>query len=281
MANPDVEEMELAREFLDEMDPALMSELRKVFETSETGEEFVNRIMIGECPKCGSNETGNCEHDPDVEDVNMGRCFACGHIWCTGCDSPYVPGQETCKVCAELEDGLEDGWDDESDEDVESLDRYHLLAAEIFGYSFANYRDHLGIENVRYEELMPRAAQLLERAVEEEWPVARVAKELYPGETVDDKEAQGFVNACKEALNVVDAENAAESFRNAVRLSIKRAVKDGLEGDDSVEDLVVQICYRVSDLAVLLDQEGQPLSRYSRHLRRESDVDYYEGYFDE
>jgi hypothetical protein len=34
-------------------------------------------------------------------------------------------------------------------------------------------------------------------------------------------------------------------------------------------------------LTVLIEQEGQPLSRYSRHLRREPGVEYGEGYFDE
>ena len=35
------------------------------------------------------------------------------------------------------------------------MNRAQLLAAEIFGYSFINYADHLGIGNVRYERLMP------------------------------------------------------------------------------------------------------------------------------
>jgi hypothetical protein len=80
---------------------------------------------------------------------------------------------------------------------------------------------------------------------------------------------------------VIDAENAAESFRNAVRFVIRDAVAKGLSDEASIEDLVVQICYRAADLAMLLDMERQPLSRYSRHLRREADVDYPEGYFDE
>lgn len=49
----------------------------------------------------------------------------------------------------------------------------------------------------------------------------------------------------------------------------------------AVEQLVTQICYRAADLAYLLKQEGTTLSRYSRHLRREPDMEYYEGYFDE
>ena len=35
------------------------------------------------------------------------------------------------------------------------LSRAQFLAAEIFGYSYANYQDHLGIGNTRYERLMP------------------------------------------------------------------------------------------------------------------------------
>ena len=38
------------------------------------------------------------------------------------------------------------------------MTREQLLAAEIFGYSFANDQDHLGIGNVRYEQLMPASA---------------------------------------------------------------------------------------------------------------------------
>ncbi len=47
------------------------------------------------------------------------------------------------------------------------LTRAQLLAAEIYGYSYANYRDHLGIGNIRYDHLMPETAQKLESAVSE------------------------------------------------------------------------------------------------------------------
>jgi hypothetical protein len=66
-----------------------------------------------------------------------------------------------------------------------------------------------------------------------------------------------------------------------VRFSIMAALDTGLHGPEAIEKLVTQICFRAADLAVLLEQEGEPLSRYSRHLRREPDVEYYEGYFDE
>jgi hypothetical protein len=155
------------------------------------------------------------------------------------------------------------------------VNRAQLLAAEIFGYSFANYEDHLGIGNVRYERLMPEAAETLETAEREGWPTSKIAESL----EVDVEQAEGLLDAFQRAREIVDAENAAEAFRNGVRFSIWDAVEEGLRDPESVEKLVTQICYRAADLAFLLEREGKTLSQYSRHLRREPGVQYYEGYF--
>lgn len=157
------------------------------------------------------------------------------------------------------------------------LTREQLLAAEIFGYSYANYVDHLGIGNVRFDELMPRYALKLEQAVAEDWPLMRVAEEL----DTDTDNAADLIKAAKDALRVMEAENPAEAFRQAVRQVVEQAVADGFDEPDAIEQLVTQICYRTSDLAYLLKSEGSSLSRYSRHLRREADVEYDEDYFDE
>jgi hypothetical protein len=157
------------------------------------------------------------------------------------------------------------------------MNRYHLLAAEIYGYSYANYQDHLGIGNIRYDKLMPDVARTLERAEAEGWPVEKVARKL----KVDAAEAAEVMRAFRQARDVVDAENAAESFRWGVRQSIERAVAEGLGDEASVERLVTQICYRAADLAILLEREGKSLSRYSRHLRREPGVEYGEDHFKE
>jgi hypothetical protein len=162
-------------------------------------------------------------------------------------------------------------------EEGQPVDRYQLLAAEIYAYSYANYEDHLGIGNIRFDKLMPEGARKLERAVAENWPVGRVARELQ----VDEAEAQEALRAFHKAREVVDAENAAESFRAAVRQTVEHAIKEGLRDENSIERLVKQICYRAADLGFLLDREQKPLSRYSRHLRREPGVEYHEGYFDE
>jgi hypothetical protein len=157
------------------------------------------------------------------------------------------------------------------------MDRYQLLAAELYGYSYANYQDHLGIGNIRYDKLMPDAARTLERAVTENWPLERVGHELQ----LDEGEAEQALRSFRQARDVVDAENAAESFRWAVRQAIEHAVAEGLKDENSVEQLVTQICYRAADLGFLLKRERKPLSRYSRHLRREPGVEYGEGYFEE
>ena len=80
----------------------------------------------------------------------------------------------------------------------EQLSRHQLLAAEIFGYSYANYRDHLGIGNVRYDELMPRDAERLEAALREDWPIGRVATEL----SVDTDNAASLLDATRRGLRL-------------------------------------------------------------------------------
>ena len=157
------------------------------------------------------------------------------------------------------------------------MTREQLLAAEIYGYSFANYQDHLGIGNVRYEQLMPEAVTTLEQAAKENWPTSRIAEVL----DVEIDEAKQQAAAFDRARQIVDAENPAEMFRNAIRFSIEGAFSEGLHDVESIEELVTQICYRAADLAFVLQMRTEPLSRYSRHLRKESGVQYYEGYFDE
>ena len=152
------------------------------------------------------------------------------------------------------------------------MNRCHLLAAEIYGYSYANYDDHLGV-NIRFDKLMPDDVKTLEKADAEGWPLERLARAL-EGNPDD---AAAALAALRRAREVVDAANPAESFRNAVRQVIKSAVARGITDDDAIEKLVVQICYRAADLAFLLDRDGTPLSRYSEDLRREPDVGYIGG----
>ena len=86
---PTGEETAAVRSALANMEPELIGELRDVFEKSADGEDFVNRVMIGDCPTCGSPKTSDCENDPDIDDVCVARCFACGQLWCPDCDELF------------------------------------------------------------------------------------------------------------------------------------------------------------------------------------------------
>jgi hypothetical protein len=157
-----------------------------------------------------------------------------------------------------------------------SMSHGQLLAAEIFNYSYANYQSHLG-GNLRFDRLMPQEVDTLETADQEGWPIEQLASKL----EIDNEQAEDLLRRLDDARAVVDAENPAESFRTSVRQSIRLALELGFDSEEDIEKLVTQICYRASDLAYLLQTEGSSLSRYSRHLRREPDVEYYDGYFDE
>ncbi len=147
------------------------------------------------------------------------------------------------------------------------MDRKYLLAAELFNYSYANYADHLGIGKIRYDKTMHETFEILDRADREGWNNAKIAKAL----VVEEEDVDEWRGHYRRAKDIIDAPNAAESFRRGVRYSIKYEIKEGLETEEAIEKLVTQICYRAADLAVLLDREGKRLSDYSQELRQRMD----------
>lgn len=173
----------------------------------------------------------------------------------------------------------EDDWDDEDedwDEDEEEewdedegLDRRSLLAAEIFGYSYDHYEDHLG--NLRFDELMPRQVDTLERAERENWDDARLAATL----DRDGQEIPSLRGRYRRAVSIVDAPTPAESFRRGVRFSIQDALEEGLDDEEALERLVGQICHRAADLGYLLEVSGEPLAVYSEELRDQEGLSPY------
>jgi len=148
------------------------------------------------------------------------------------------------------------------------MKRRHFLAAELYSYSFDNYRSHLEVGNRRFTEYMPADVECLERAEAEEWADEEVARELDVALDRVGELREGLIRA----RNVVDAPTPAEAFRRGVRYSIETAVEEGLASADAVERLVVQICYRAADMSLLLDLEGRTLSDYSVALRAEPEV---------
>jgi hypothetical protein len=164
-----------------------------------------------------------------------------------------------------LWEGDEEDWDD----DYPAMNRRELLAAETFHYSYANYDDHLGIGNIRFDKLMPDDVDTLEQAEQEGWDDARLAIAL----EVEVDKVEFWRESYRRAKEIVDAPTAAESFRRGVRYSIQDAVEEGLADKEAIEALVTQICYRAADLAYMLDMEAEILSHYSSELRRSSDAD--------
>jgi hypothetical protein len=151
------------------------------------------------------------------------------------------------------------------------LDKYHLLAAEVFSYSYDNYADHVEIENVRFTELMPDDVRILEQAEKENWSDKRLGQAL----ELDDEQVKRLKKNYKIAKSIVFAKNPSESFRLAVKDSIKNAIElDKLTTEEDIDDLVIQICYRAADFGYLLALEDKELSDYSEWLRREKNCDY-------
>src|SRR5699024_2952949 len=154
------------------------------------------------------------------------------------------------------------------------MKRIHFLAAELFSYSYDNYEGHLGIGNARFDKLMPEEARLLERAEEEGWTDEQVAAES----SYNMEDIQGWRTEFREALAIVDAESPAQAFLRGVRASVEYAVEEGVDDEQSLDNLVGQICYRAADLSFLLKQHEELLWQYSEELRSRaddiSDIDY-------
>ena len=152
---------------------------------------------------------------------------------------------------------------------MRQLTRKEMLTAEIFGYSYANYQNHLGIGNIRFEQLMPDAVDTLERAEQEDWDSSRIARAI----DIEEGKVELWQRLYREAKEIVDAPTSAESFRRGVRVLIQYAVEKDLADEASIERLVTQVCYRAADFGYLLDLERRRLSYYSQNLRKETKHD--------
>ncbi len=149
------------------------------------------------------------------------------------------------------------------------LTRQQMLAAEVYGYSYDHYEDHLGIGHVRFEELMPHDVDVLERAEREGWDAARLARAL----EIPEEKVPFWQRQYRDAKEIVDAPTSVAAFRRGVRISIQNAVEEGLKDEGAIERLVTQIGYRAADFGFRLDIEHKRLSDYSTELREEMQCD--------
>ncbi len=109
---PSAEELELVDGLLDAMDPSLRNAIEAAAADSSTAEEFITRMMVGECPTCGSSDVGDCGDDPAIEHPCIGRCYECGQLWCLDCgkfldrEAKACPHEAMCDAC-EMDDSCE------------------------------------------------------------------------------------------------------------------------------------------------------------------------------
>lgn len=86
------------RHIFERMPSEVRDNLMSAFFRSQMRDEFIAQVMVGPCPKCNSDATHDCEHDPDVLDICVGRCKSCGQLWCLECRRLFALGQRIC-VC--------------------------------------------------------------------------------------------------------------------------------------------------------------------------------------
>jgi hypothetical protein len=99
---PTPDEMKAAAALFEQLPPEIAAEFRQVAGDCTTADEFVNRIFVGNCPKCDSPHTGDCEDDPEIGELFVGRCYECGQLWCTECERLLDPKTPSCEC-----------WDDD------------------------------------------------------------------------------------------------------------------------------------------------------------------------
>jgi hypothetical protein len=93
---PTAEEADAVIELLEQMPPDVLAELGDAMSKSTSAEKFANLIMVGPCPTCGSEQTSDCDADPEINELFVGRCYECGHLWCTDCGDALTRKQPHC-----------------------------------------------------------------------------------------------------------------------------------------------------------------------------------------
>ena len=100
---PTPEEEAAVLELLEQMPPDVLAQMVATMSESDGAEEFANLIMVGECPNCGTDQTGDCDADPEIDNILVGRCYQCGQLWCTECGNTLKSNNLRCDCWNEAE----------------------------------------------------------------------------------------------------------------------------------------------------------------------------------
>jgi hypothetical protein len=71
-------------------------------------EQFLAEVMTGKCPRCGSGQIKDCRRTEPINDVTVGLCMKCGHLWCLECGRSLVVNVHCnhwciCLLCDKLD----------------------------------------------------------------------------------------------------------------------------------------------------------------------------------
>lgn len=105
---PGEEEKQLVKQMLDQMDPEAREMLINAVNDADSAEELIRSVFVGSCPHCDSDNTGDCENDPEIDNPLVGRCFDCHFHWCTECGRTLDPKDPDCPCWDEDIPGLPD-----------------------------------------------------------------------------------------------------------------------------------------------------------------------------
>lgn len=76
-------------------------------------DEFLKLVFVGDCPKCGSDDTVCCDEMEGIDDPTVASCNQCGHLWCLECGLEVARGEicghwDVCDSCDEEKDEYEE-----------------------------------------------------------------------------------------------------------------------------------------------------------------------------
>lgn len=103
---PDIapERVEAIRQMSAKMPPEVRRIVDVALRQYETADDFVAAMMIGQCPKCGSESVRDCEGIQGLDDTTVGMCLDCGQRWCLECGALLTNQNDACPhwtVCEE------------------------------------------------------------------------------------------------------------------------------------------------------------------------------------
>lgn len=93
---PSEEEKVAVLGMLAEMDPQAREMLMEAARAADSADELIRSIFVGSCPKCESDNTGDCEADPEIDNPLVGHCMDCNYYWCTECGRMLDPTNPDC-----------------------------------------------------------------------------------------------------------------------------------------------------------------------------------------